>query len=153
MEKADDQTAKTENHCHSVKPDCLENNFYKIISYRCQTNHTPRGEGKKKQADNKTSRTENPRHSAKPECLANISDEIIYFYSDVRPITPPEERERRNKQTTRQPERKIIVTGDTDLVLKYLFIYYRCQTHHTPRGEGKKKQADKTTRTENHRHW
>ncbi|KAK3105020.1 hypothetical protein FSP39_015310 [Pinctada imbricata] len=43
--------------------------------------------------------------------------------TDVRPITPPEERERRNTKPppTRQPERKVIVTGDTDLLLKHLF--------------------------------
>jgi hypothetical protein len=39
---------------------------------------------------------------------------------DMRPITPPEDKERHKKQS-RQPERKVYVTGDTDLLLKHLF--------------------------------
>jgi hypothetical protein len=39
---------------------------------------------------------------------------------EVRPITPPEEREK-SKKHTKVPERKVIVTGDTDLLLKHLF--------------------------------
>lgn len=41
----------------------------------------------------------------------------IFIFTEVRPITPPEERQ---KKQTRPPERKIIV-GDTDLLLKHLF--------------------------------
>ena len=40
--------------------------------------------------------------------------------SEMRPITPPDDKERHKKQT-RQPERKVYVTGDTDLLLKHLF--------------------------------
>ena len=44
-----------------------------------------------------------------------------YFFScisDVRPITPPDDKA---KKHAKAPERKIIVTGDTDLILKHLF--------------------------------
>ncbi|XP_069121061.1 uncharacterized protein [Argopecten irradians] len=55
--------------------------------------------------------------SLPPLCSRESMDEI----TDVRPITPPEEREARQKKTLqRPPERKLIV-GDTDLLLKNLF--------------------------------
>ncbi|XP_061197517.1 uncharacterized protein LOC133205681 [Saccostrea echinata] len=40
--------------------------------------------------------------------------------TDMRPITPPDDKERHKKQS-RQPERKVYITGDTDLLLKHLF--------------------------------
>uniref|UniRef100_K1Q688 Receptor ligand binding region domain-containing protein n=1 Tax=Magallana gigas TaxID=29159 RepID=K1Q688_MAGGI len=39
---------------------------------------------------------------------------------DMRPITPPDEKERHKKQP-KQSERKVYITGDTDLLLKHLF--------------------------------
>lgn len=38
----------------------------------------------------------------------------------MRPITPPDEKERHKKQP-KQSERKVYITGDTDLLLKHLF--------------------------------
>ncbi|XP_011434467.1 uncharacterized protein [Magallana gigas] len=40
--------------------------------------------------------------------------------TDMRPITPPDEKERHKKQP-KQSERKVYITGDTDLLLKHLF--------------------------------
>lgn len=40
--------------------------------------------------------------------------------ADMRPITPPDEKERHKKQP-KQSERKVYITGDTDLLLKHLF--------------------------------
>ena len=45
----------------------------------------------------------------------------VSFVAEVRPITPTDEREKRQTKHIRAPERKVIVTGDTDLLLKHLF--------------------------------
>ena len=45
----------------------------------------------------------------------------ILSYSDVRPVTPTEDKEKIKRHAAKIPERKVIVTGDTDLFLKHLF--------------------------------
>lgn len=47
--------------------------------------------------------------------LSSTKDEDV---TDIRPITPPEERKKNEKKV---PERKVIVTGDTDFLFKRLF--------------------------------
>lgn len=47
--------------------------------------------------------------------LSSTKDDDV---SDIRPITPPEERKKNEKKA---PERKLIVTGDTDFLFKRLF--------------------------------
>ncbi|XP_045162732.1 uncharacterized protein LOC123527390 [Mercenaria mercenaria] len=69
-----------------------------------------------KQPNNPASLSPGNMFSSLPP-LSYTKDEDV---SEVRPITPPEDREK-NKKHTKAPERKVIVTGDTDLLLKHLF--------------------------------
>ncbi|OWF43082.1 uncharacterized protein LOC110460234 [Mizuhopecten yessoensis] len=71
--------------------------------------------------------------------------------TDVRPITPPEEREARQKKTLqRPPERKLII-GDTDLLLKNLFAGVNQadekKVQHIKRGRPRKVTVPKATST------
>lgn len=69
-----------------------------------------------KQPNNPASLSPGNLFSSLPPLSYNKDDDV----ADVRPITPPEEREK-NKKHQKVPERKVIVTGDTDLLLKHLF--------------------------------
>lgn len=84
--------------------------------------------------------------SLPPLCSRESLDEI----TDVRPITPPEEREARQKKAlTRPPDRKLIV-GDTDLLLKHLFAGVNQddkKVQHLKRGRPRKLTIPKATST------
>ena len=43
-----------------------------------------------------------------------------FIFSDDRPVTPPDDKDKIKKHQ-KIPERKVIVTGDTDMILKHLF--------------------------------
>lgn len=68
---------------------------------------------------------------------------------DDRPVTPPEEKDK-IKRHPKVPERKVIVTGDTDLLLKHLFAGVaeeKKSVAHLKRGRPKKIHATKPSNT------
>ena len=57
------------------------------------------------------------------QLLLSISSRVYAIFSDMRPVTPPEDKDRKDRKTVKHADRKLIVTGDADMLLKHLFAH------------------------------